>query len=1250
MPVNATIPKILIVDDQPSNIMLLKNILIKASAEMMESLSGDTALALCQEHDFAVILLDVQMPGMDGYEVLRRLRMEEKTQQVPVLFVTGHDANVVNQLQAYDLGAVDFIRKPVDRRILFSRVSVFLDLYVKKRNQEILIERLAEKKARLETEITKREQVEEHLREAHEQLEVRVMDRESRLQSTIESALDAIVCTNSQRCVVDFNSAAERLFGYAREVIMGRDIVEFIIPPELCDQGWAVLVSQSVTECQCSAPSEKNELPEIKRMLNTIGLRADGMRINIEVAISSIYYEGEIHFTSFIRDVTDRKQLYRSLMGTLGIAELTYKKLKHQNIETVAKEKLYTESIINSMGDALIVLFPDGIIQTANEPACQLLINAKKGLIGQFMGNFLVEGVLARLIRGLKTLVHTNIIDHMDTILLTKAGRRISVFVSASILRDSTGEGTGIILVVKDITHYKEAQEVLREKERLLLLAEKKASQAKGDFLAHMSHEIRTPMNAIMGLTDLALQCELSSKVRGYLSKAEYASHALLHIINDILDFSKIEAEKLELDPVDFHLSDLFDQVSDLFRNQILEKNIELVMGIHTACPRALIGDALRLKQILMNLISNAIKFTDEGEIGVMVRSIEPIPLRAVDPSLSTVKPVMIEFLVQDSGIGMDEEQITLLFRPFVQADGSTTRKYGGTGLGLAICKRLVEKMGGKIDVKSAPGQGSVFRFTTLLKQRPEVENPKLELPGKLQNLKVLVADDSPVARAVLGDMLQAFPWTTVLVENGLKAVEAVQEAIAVGKPYHLVLLDWLMPELDGLGAARQIVKVVQATPNGQPPKMILLTAFGKEEKIFSQTKEAGMDAFLLKPILPSILMDTIMDLFGTGVKKNLRHPPEQNVAYRASITEKIGGARVLLVEDNVVNQEVACEILKNVGLTVQVADNGLHAIQMLEASDFDVVLMDIQMPEMDGITATKYIRSLPRFKKLPIIAMTAHAMASDREKCLKAGMNDHITKPINKKRLFAALTQWIPPGKRPTKKAISQKRLEHVGSKTLEAMPETLAGIDVVSGLIRLDGNHRLFRSLLIKFRREFIDVVGKIRTALWGSRRDDLETARRLVHTVCGTAGNIAALELEKVASALESGIREERRVDWPLLLDAFAKAANQVLESIETLGSGEEVAVNLNHVTAPSVADTPVDLAQLKPLLIELADLIRKKRFKAGKSLDALKPLLRGTEVLEQVKKLEMSLSRFDFEGAWDSLVAIARILDCSLDKDL
>jgi two-component system, sensor histidine kinase and response regulator len=763
------------------------------------------------------------------------------------------------------------------------------------------------------------------------------------------------------------------------------------------------------------------------------------------------------------------------------------------------------------------------------------------------------------------------------------------------------------------------------------------ASQAKSEFLANMSHEIRTPMNAVIGFANLALDTDITLKTRDYLTKISEASYSLLRIINDILDFSKIEAGKLDLEERDFLVRDVFDHISGMFRISIQEKDVELILGYSTECLHVLTGDSLRLEQILRNLISNAVKFTNKGEIELRVKTIE-----------ATVDKAVLEFSVRDTGIGMNQEQVSKLFTPFSQADSSTTRKYGGTGLGLAICKRLVEMMGGKIWLDSVPGEGSTFRFTTMFGRRSEEERgDNLLPPEEIQHLKALVVDDSPNARRAIEEMLHLFTFDSLSVASGQEAEKEIKKAIDAGTPFQLMLIEQKMPEMDGLEAVTKIAKTVAKHINRATPKTIILTDNDKDLKNQSQLFIDAVDSYLAKPINCSVLFDTIMEVFGKSIYKTNRS--RNSAIIIDMIHTHLGGARILLVEDIAINLQVAGEILESFGLLVEVAINGLEAIKMVEKSKYDAVLMDIQMPRMDGYTATREIRKKISLKNLPIIAMTAHAMMGDREKCLEAGMNDHVSKPIDQNRLFSALMKWIPSRENENMATTPVKNLT---MDNTDILPNKLPGIDIKAALNRVNNNHKILKSVLKGFHMDFSSVVQEITAAINSKRPAEIDAAIKTIHTLKGCAGNISATNLYASSKALEKGISYGENSSWPNLLQSLKTDLEPVLKSIESLHIDDKDAAALLTDQAEETKTEPIDMDRLVPQFLEVAGYIKTTNTKSQDSFDKLKLLLSGSSKVEIVKELQniaKHLDRFAFKKAYISLNKLATVLEISLIKD-
>ena len=738
---------------------------------------------------------------------------------------------------------------------------------------------------------------------------------------------------------------------------------------------------------------------------------------------------------------------------------------------------------------------------------------------------------------------------------------------TAGLLYDTAGKIAGAIESLRDITESKHMEEELIEAKQ----AADDANKAKGDFLANMSHEIRTPMNAVIGMAHLALKTDLSPKQSDYLKKIQSSANALLGIINDILDFSKIEAGKMDIETVDFNLEDVMDNLANLVTVKAQEKeDLEVLFNTNWEVPRFLVGDPLRLGQVLINLSNNAIKFTDSGEIVVSTELLK----RNEDK-------VTLKFSVADTGIGLTEEQAGKLFQSFTQADTSTTRKYGGTGLGLAISKKLVNMMGGEIWVESEYGQGTTFNFTASFGLGKERAKKRFVTSTDLRGTKALVVDDNVTSRQIIKDMLESFTFEVTMAASGPEGISELEHA-PQDQPFELVVMDWKMPEMDGIQAAERIKSHPDLI---KIPAIILVTAYGREE-VMQQAEQVGLDGFLLKPVSPSLLFDATMQAFGETI-------PEESRARRRDQKEirtlnQIQGAHVLLVEDNEINQQVAKEILEGAGLNVSLADNGQEAIDAIHKNEYDAVLMDVQMPVMDGYTATGKLRKDKRFKDLPIIAMTAHAMAGDADKSIAAGMSDHVTKPIDPDQLFGTLKKWIQPRKKRVQVDQPQVSADEIATGVSEPdtdkFPNALPGFDLEDGLKRLQWNEKLYRKLLLDFSTKYVGAADEIRQALDAT---DFEQAHSLVHNLKGLAGNLAAVDLQAAAIEMEKQVKgglkkglSEQKLNQTF--DEMKKALQAALKSVRVLGPSAT-----EKPAKPSAADLgeiPLELAS------EAADRIR------------------------------------------------------------
>jgi len=925
----------------------------------------------------------------------------------------------------------------------------------------------------------------------------RVEQATARLAAIVDSSVDAIIGAGLDCVITSWNRGAEQIFGYRPEEIIGRSIG--VLAPS-GDDAWDDLLVRAA-QGDIIAPYEASRV------------RRDGQLIEVALTTSPVRDpEGTVTGISVIaRDISESKRTAESL-----------------------------RAIIATASDAFVSMDAEGLITEWNHRAEALFGWPRHEVIGRDLAAVIIPPEKREAHRtGLRRVLsggEAHILDQLIEVqALHRDGRVIPV--ELAVWRVTAGPVEQFSSFVRDISQRQQiARDVVAARDQAL-----EASRLKSAFLATMSHEIRTPMNGVIGLTGLLLRGDLQDTQRRYVDGIRVAGNALLAVINDILDFSKIEAGALILDDAEVSLCGILEEVVELVTEPARIKGVELLGFCEPSLPTQLRGDPVRIRQILLNLATNAVKFTDHGEVFVHICPAASMPSRRDEGPVTGADTVGVRFEVSDTGIGIHPAQHARLFDPFAQADSSTTRKFGGTGLGLAICRELAEAMGGQIGVDSQPGKGSTFWCSIPLRNDAGAQQEPIPMDASLKGRHVLVVDDNDTNRLILTQQLSAWSMIPTAVESAQKAMDQLQDAFTRGESYDLAIVDMHMPGLDGLELSRRI-----QTQPGIAPLPIILASSGEQVEA-ATARSAGIVAFLTKPIQQSHLHDRLV-VVAAGRSSDARRPRSTALATPAAAAAATSLGRLLLVEDNEINQMVALGLLNELGYAVDVAPDGLKALDLVARHTYDAVLMDCQMPNMDGYEATGEIRrreghqseadsadKTTQTRRLPIIAMTAAAQKEDRERCLAVGMDDYLTKPIEPEELASTLRRWTT--------GASSAHIDAVPGTSASTQDSILGRLDE----LREHTTAGLVSRMVMSFLNRAPVYLCELTDTL---HRDDLDAFAHAAHSLNGAAGNLGATSMSILCDGLETLGRDRQTQSAPQLLDRLQveyDAVRRILEGV-------------------------------------------------------------------------------------------------------
>lgn len=934
---------------------------------------------------------------------------------------------------------------------------------------------------------------------------------EARFRALVENAPDTIFAIDAQGRIQLLSNHAQALFGYPPRELIGQPLARLFpgqIHPHRLDSAERRLVS----------PDGHNLPPTLELQAR----RADGSELPVDMAQGFLPGDDQLRVIAIVRDITQHKQAQAALLQARGQLQSVINAASEFSIITVDPQGTITlfntgaERMLGYRAEEMIGRHTPLLIHVPAEIEARAVALSEQ--LGRPISGFEVFGERAR----------HGLYEAQEWTYVRKDGSHLTVNLVVTAIRDSAGEISGFLGIANDVT----VQHQTRQKLALAKEQAESASRAKSEFLANMSHEIRTPLNAVLGMAHLLGTTPLGTDQKNYLNMINVSGRSLLGILNDILDFSKIEAGRMEIVRNEFFLNDIVDALAAIMSVNVAEKELELLIDIQPDVPRHLIGDTQRLQQVLINLTGNAIKFTLQGEVGVSIQLMQ-----------WQGETALLRFTVSDTGVGISQPQAERLFAAFSQADNSVTRRFGGTGLGLVISKRLVQLMGGEIGVDSELGRGSRFWFTVPF----EVGTQKAAaaLPGPQEKLQVLIVDDNAHSRQSIATIVHSFGWEATCLANGFEAVTLLRSRAGTAEAFDLMLLDWRMPVFNGEQTLEALARYLD---EALPLTIVMTTAYGREEVVRSASANR-IDAVLNKPVTGSALFNALVE---ARIKRSGGDTNLLSVTDQGALLHRLDGVRLLVVEDNAFNQTIARGILEGAGALLDVVDDGQQAVDRLRARPqaYDVVLMDVQMPVMDGYTATRAIRQELGLHKLPIIAVSAGVMQSERDQCIDSGMNDFISKPLEVERTLMLIHQYV----RRSTLTIEAPELAtavdlNLSNPNLSArepgtQASTLAGLSLQAALSRLSGNRVLLRRLIEKFADDLERLPAELNRLLATHSYKD---SARLAHTLKGNAAVFDGHDIVNAAMQLEQAVLA---ADHPAIEGALANLRGIAIERLPAL----------------------------------------------------------------------------------------------------